>query len=548
MDSSGHKDFLSHSFSYQPLYNTGRYSVKAESTTKLSDENDDLEQDQLKLRTFNDSSWSYCDISTGQCKGAYNSIHSNLNQGCGSEQHSQKPPNLQEQYWACAIPNSLPPRPNRDSPNWDPNKEYQDLLDYTYPVNPKYSMKRGNEETVTDGFFQDSGVDLGSYNLSCESKIDSFGSLYQEYSKLKPGSPSRTNGLKSPHAFSTPIFRRTGYHSLRNPSESSHLTSDGDLSPYASKIDLAKESTGSFCLPKYNVFDKLLTTDRSTRERLQKPGQFLASTSVLPLEKDLDSDEEYLSLPPSLKELDTLATHLKDLSLRAGQDGTTNCDQANVCKQTLNFSGIDVNQGLLDSLKSTTTDNEFKDLSYVCQLSTCQNHSDSEINKFSSLRDMLDGGDSSLIEMIRCPSMPKVQENKSLVQRIQKFCLQLDKLIQWLYSVAEVTDNWSTPKPSVESIQLSLSLYLKLKKDVAEQRTLANTILKDGESLVKCMAVNSSVLKDTLALISKQSGELERHTERLYASVLEAMDTISDKGLGRSGNLKQPVSLEMESS
>lgn len=547
MDSSANKDFLSRRCSYQPLYNPGHYSLRGEPTTKTSDENDDLEQDQL--RTFNDSSWSYCDISSAQTKGAYNSLSSNFNQSADFEKHSQKPQNLQEQYWACAIPNTPPPRPDRDSPNWNPNKEYQDLLDYTYPLNSKCFLNKGNE-AVTDEFLQDSGVDVGSYNLSCESKFDSFGSSYRK-DKLKISSSSHTNGLKSPNAFSTPLCRRTGYHhSLRNPSESSHLTFYGDRSPYTSKMDLAKESTESFCLPKYNVFDKLLTTDRSTRESLQKPGQFLASTSLLPLQRDLDSDEEYLSLPPSLKELDALATHLKDLSLGVGQAGSTNCDQNNAGKQTLNLSGIDdLDQELLDSLKSrTTASDDFKDISFVCQLSTCRKHNDSDMKRISSVRDMLDGGNSSLVELIRCPSMPNIQGNKSLVQKIQNFCVELDKLIQWLYRVAEVTNNWTAPKPSMESIQLSLSLYLKLKKDVAEQRTLANAILKEGESLAKCMEVNSSALKDTLALISKQSGELERHTERLYASVLEAMDTITDKGLGRNSNPKQPVSLEMESS
>lgn len=419
MDSSADKDFLSHRGSYRPLYNTGHYSLRGEPTTKTSDENDDLEQDQL--RTFNDSSWSYCDISSAQAKGAFNSLSSHFNQSAGFEKHSQKPQTLQEQYWTCAIPNTPPPRPDRDSPNWNPNKEYQDLLDYTYPLNSKCFLNKGNEEAVTDEFLQDSGVDIGSYNLSCESKFDSFGSSYREDNKLKISSSSHTNGLKSPNAFSTPLCRRTGYrHSLRNPSESSHLTSYGDLSPYTSKLDLAKESTESFCLPKYNVFDKLLTTDRSTRGRLQKPGQFLASTSVLPLQRDLDSDEEYLSLPPSLKELDALATNLKDLSLGVGQAGSTNCDQNNASKQTLNFSGIDVDQELLDSLKSrTTTSDDFKDISFVCQLSTCQKHNDSDMKTFSSLRDMLDGGDSSLEELIRCPSMPNIQENKSLVQKIQ---------------------------------------------------------------------------------------------------------------------------------
>ncbi|XP_072265667.1 centrosomal protein of 68 kDa [Pyxicephalus adspersus] len=545
MDSSAHKDFLPHVLSYQSFYRTGS-SLSGIPTTKASNEIDNVMQDQLKSKTFNDSSWSYCDISSANSKDANNSLHSNFNQSAGSEHDSQKPQTLQQQYWACAIPHTPPPHPNRDSPNWDPNKEYQDLLDYTYPLNPKYSFNKGSEETVLDGYLQDSGVDLGSYNLSCESKFDSFASSYREGNKLKTGSFSHTNGLKSPNAFSTPLIRRTGYRSLRNTSESSYLTSCGDPSPYASKVDLAKESSDS-CLPKYNVFDKLLTADKSTRESLQKPGQFLASTSVLPLQKDLDSDEEYLSLPPSLKELDTLASQLKDLSVTVGQIRTTNCHQASAGKQSLNLSGGDIDQGLLVSLNSRTIDDDFKDLSYVCQISTCQNHSDSEIKRLSSLRDMLDGGDSSFVEMNRCLSMPKIQENKSLVQRIQKFCLQLDKLKQWLYSVAEVTDNWTTPKPNMESIQRSLSLYLKLKKDVAEQRTLANAILKEGESLVKCMAVNSSVLKDTLTLISKQSGELERHTERLYASVLEAMDTITDEGLGRNTNPKQPVSLEMES-
>ncbi|XP_077342084.1 LOW QUALITY PROTEIN: centrosomal protein of 68 kDa [Lithobates pipiens] len=547
MDSSTDKDFLSRRCGYQPLYNTGHYSLRGEPTNKTLDENDDFEQDQL--RTFNDSSWSYCDISSAQSKGAYNSLSSNFNRSADFEKHSQKPQTLQEQYWACAIPNTPPPRPDRDSPNWNPDKEYQDLLDYTYPLNSKCFLNKGNEDAVTDEFLQDSGVDIGSYNLSCESKFDSFGSSYREDNKLKISSSSHTKCLKSPNAFSTPLCRRTGYQqSVRNPSKSSPLTFYGDFSPYTSKIDLAKESTESFCLPKYNVFDKL-TTDRPTREGLQKPGQFLASTSVLTLQGDLDSDEEYLSLPSSLKELDALATHLKDLSLGVGQAGSTNCDQNNASKQTLNLAGIDVDQELLDSLNSrTTAGDDFKDISFVCQLSTCQKHNDSDMKRFSSLRDMLDGGNSSLVELIRCPSMPNIQENKSLVQKIQNFCVELDKLIQWLYSVAEVTNNWTAPKPSMESIQLSLSLYLKLKKDVAEQRTLANAILKEGESLAKCMAVNSSVLKDTLALISKQSGELERHTERLYASVLEAMDTITDKGLGRNSNPKQPVSLEMESS
>lgn len=40
----------------------------------------------------------------------------------------------QHNYWTCAIPKGLPPSPDRRSADWDPNADYKDLLDYTYPL------------------------------------------------------------------------------------------------------------------------------------------------------------------------------------------------------------------------------------------------------------------------------------------------------------------------------------------------------------------------------------------------------------------------------
>ncbi|XP_044144759.1 centrosomal protein of 68 kDa [Bufo gargarizans] len=509
MDSHREKVFPLNTSGYQYIHSPEHMPSGAESARTMSDDSDDLLQDRPRSRTILDSSCSTCDLSVAHSKyrphsGAYRSLQPNFNDMSCSEKYSQM---FSEQYWACAIPNALPPRPDRTSPHWDPNKEYRDLLDYTYPLNPKYFIDKDNEEDEANVFLHDSGIDLDSYNASYDNTFGS--SKYREDHKAKTNRYAHRNDESLPFAFSTPLLKRTGYHGLQNPPGS---TLCEDFSSYTSKLDFTKVCTTSPPPSKYDVLDK------PSGDRSHGSGMFLPTTSVLPLHKELDTDEEYLSLPPTLKELENLATHLKDLSLTVSDK-----DQRSGAKTTCAGDGPE-------------------DRKYISDFS----HDESKINRFSSLRDMLDGRVSSEgLDISGCASF---RENNSLVQRIQKFCQHLDRLIEWLYSVAEVTDNWTAPKPNVESIQLALSLYLKLKKDVAEQQVLANAVMKDGESLVRSLALNSSVLKDTLTLISKQSGELDRHTERLYASVLEAMETITDDSLARNSNRKQHVPLEMESS
>ncbi|KFV61713.1 Centrosomal protein of 68 kDa, partial [Dryobates pubescens] len=69
----------------------------------------------------------------------------------------------QANYWACAIPDSLPPSPDRRSRRWDPNKEYEDLLDYAYPLKPGYRLGK-----VPEPFLHDSGIGLDSFSVSLE--------------------------------------------------------------------------------------------------------------------------------------------------------------------------------------------------------------------------------------------------------------------------------------------------------------------------------------------------------------------------------------------
>lgn len=81
---------------------------------------------------------------------------------------------FQAEYWACVLPDSLPPSPDRHSPLWNPNKEYEDLLDYTYPLRPGPQLpKHLDSHTLADPLLQDSGVDLDSFSVSPASTLKS---------------------------------------------------------------------------------------------------------------------------------------------------------------------------------------------------------------------------------------------------------------------------------------------------------------------------------------------------------------------------------------
>lgn len=87
---------------------------------------------------------------------------------CYSERHSKHSMSpYMANYWASAIPKALPPSPDRHSAGWDPNREYQALLDYTYPLRPGQvvgewdrSELQGDSPLQTDPNLQDSGIEL----------------------------------------------------------------------------------------------------------------------------------------------------------------------------------------------------------------------------------------------------------------------------------------------------------------------------------------------------------------------------------------------------
>lgn len=96
------------------------------------------------------------------------------NSGADSSGLSRRHLSFQAEYWACVLPDSLPPSPDRHSPLWNPNKEYEDLLDYTYPLRPGPQLpQHRNSHVPADPVLQDSGVDLDSFSVSPASTLKS---------------------------------------------------------------------------------------------------------------------------------------------------------------------------------------------------------------------------------------------------------------------------------------------------------------------------------------------------------------------------------------
>uniref|UniRef100_A0A8C5SRY4 Centrosomal protein of 68 kDa n=2 Tax=Laticauda laticaudata TaxID=8630 RepID=A0A8C5SRY4_LATLA len=426
---------------------------------------------------------------------------------------------FQADYWACAIPDSLPPSPDRQSPLWNPNKEYEDLLDYTYPLRPKYKLPKN----LKDSTVHDSGIDLDSLSISPESTLKSMSMWDQEHQTWESPTSQR---LSSPFLkkleCSVPVS-----HYRKSPIGKMSLADGGvgiseGMSPSLSP-GYPEPSNSTFIIEKeYHKKRHGCLLGRKAAS-----GNFLRSTSVLPLQKECASDDEYLSLPPRLKELETLAQQLTDLTLTIKKP-----ELGQIQEDCISMNG----EQLLSEIQGDSDGNESQWELYSDSFHTCNFQ---ELDEIDILRDQAskeqeseprETASSDFPEM-RCLEFLSIKEKKdhySLAQCIKVFCCQLEELIRWLHKVAEGIDQWIPPKPDVESVKASFQNYLEFKKDIAEHQALTESMLHDGENLLRCMSTNSPVLQKTLGLIAKHSDMLKSHAERLYESILAAIYTLDD--------------------
>ncbi|KAI5107930.1 centrosomal protein of 68 kDa isoform X1 [Silurus meridionalis] len=416
----------------------------------------------------------------------------------------------QSTYWDCAIPSTLPPSPDRKSPSWDPDKEYQTLLDYTYPLRPNmtYNWSSNEHKLQTDQPLQDSGIEVDSFLSS-----SSLSFLDKPVSGMRQGRSGPAS--RQPFGFQCPNLMKLAQSKPSDIRVSRSLNS-------LEQVGLSLESLD--CEGKCNSHYKKFSTSRSTPT-------FIRSTSILPSLRSLGEwDEEFLQLPEQLHEIQDLSQKLKDITAQINQPVTTNqevLEQQSVSIRSLMQAGkkADEDSYLQQSAKKVPLIEQKKRLNTRVQL-TRDNLGDMEAT-VDQLREM------TLYEFKRKTEIDEGVERtqESLLQNLQSFCSNLEKLIQWLHKVVERMDMLSPPSGNIDSVKASLADYKSFQEEVQAHKPLTTSVLQTGECLLSCINSTSPFLKDTLTLIERQSHALESHSEHLFSSILSTMDCLTDPNL-----------------
>ncbi|KAK2896705.1 hypothetical protein Q8A67_011193 [Cirrhinus molitorella] len=429
----------------------------------------------------------------------------------------------QANYWACAIPNSIPPSPNRKSPSWDPEKEYEELLDYTYPLRPNMAGPLGSSEVDlllrTDPLLQDSGIELDhSSTLSC---LDlSYTGTGQE--RCSPGTAQRSTefcALNKSHSKSLDGIQSSSLYSSLNQAGLSVESLDYDRKP-----------VGHY--RKFGIFS-----------RFRPVPTFISSTHILPHPDSQDElDEEFLRLPDRLQELQVLSQQLRDISDQMSQTVITSREspESDFTSVRSPTAQVETQESLMEEMGDEDVEAEGRSVSEVplthesakepgfsIQMIS-QNLNRRNLREVEAVMDQLSGLSLSELQRTLQTDQNENETKESLMQHIQAFCSNLEKLIQWLHKVVEKVEVLSPPMVDLESVKASLADYKSFQEEVQAHKPLTEDVLQTGEMLLHCMNSASPFLKDTLELIESQSHTLETHSEYLFSSILSAMDCLTD--------------------
>ncbi|XP_070697382.1 centrosomal protein of 68 kDa [Pempheris klunzingeri] len=452
---------------------------------------------------------------------------------CSSGGHSNGYPTspYQANYWACAIPEASPPSPDRHCAGWDPNREYQALLDYTYPLRPGQvvsewdrSELQGESLLQTDPNLQDSGIELD--HLCSSTSLSGLGITVSSVGQTRERS-SLSVDQRSPDL--------QGFNKSSDGLSSGTLTDPVGLS--WDSLDRSKTRGG--------------TSGHHHQHRAppsSTSSAYIRSTSVLPRSRGVcgDVDEEFWPLPEQLEELQLLSRQVREATAQLSRPVTASWESLGPDTNT-NLSSITVpekqeaavkepeegedEKGRLDSSAAQTADHG--DSKAVRGSSGAWVEPDGGGLGWSSVREA-----EALVEQLRGLTLSGSQRTSqddqeqcdSLMQHIQVFCSHLEQLIQRLYAASEKMELLAAPTVDIDSVKLSLAQYQSFQREVSSHQPLTSCVLHTGQLLLSCINTTSPFLREALLLIERQSGALETHTEHFFSSILSAMDSLTQPG------------------
>ncbi|CAJ1057689.1 centrosomal protein of 68 kDa isoform X2 [Xyrichtys novacula] len=432
----------------------------------------------------------------------------------------------QANYWACAIPKPLPPSPDRHSASWDPNREYQALLDYTYPLRPgqvgsEWHTSELQEESLlqTDPNLQDSGIDLDHLCSSPNLSGLSSGEIR--------GRSTLVEGHRSPD--------------LQGSISSSNGLSSDPIGLFLDSQDCRKNTGGN------NLYTK---TQHQHQPHVVSSSAFRCSTSFLPWSRCVrkDLDEEFWPLPKQLEELQQLSHQVRKVTAQVSQN-------VKASQETLEPGTTSILYSITLPKKQETEDLEpedkhedtveEKDETGRGERGTTHkaalDYTVSEAVRTSTgaLAEPVGGGLSQhslrevegLVQQLSGLTLSGSQEDQrqrdSLIHHIKVFCSHLEQLIQRLYVVSERMELLAVPSVNTDSVKSSLAVYQSFQREMSSHQPLVSCVLETGQLLLNCINLTSPFLRDALSFIERQSGALEDHTEHFFSSILSAMDSLT---------------------
>ncbi|KAM8859934.1 centrosomal protein of 68 kDa isoform 1-T3 [Spinachia spinachia] len=395
----------------------------------------------------------------------------------------------QANYWACAIPKALPPSSDRSSAGWDPNREYQALLDYTYPLRPgevvydgSSSKLWGDSPLQTDFNLQDSGIELDHLCSSTSlSGLDFSLSAVDGYPDL-PGFNKSSDG-PDPVALSLDWSMHRGGISRFDgrSSASTACPRSSSLLLHSGCVD--GDVYGEF-LP---LPDQLSRRVREVTAELSRP--------VTNSWESLESGTISIT-PPEKREVGSVVRELEGNNQYTGEGKYRMDREDGTATQTVGSSGA-----LVEPVRAGLSPSSLREVEVLAE----------QLCGLALPR----GGTSS---------QDNLETSDSLMQHIQVFCSHLEQLVEQLYSASDEMELLAAPTVDIDSVKSSLGEF---QREVCGHQPLSSRVLDTGRRLLDCINNTSPILRDTLLLIERRCGALECHNKNFFSSILSAMNRLT---------------------